>query len=152
MNAEEARKHRKKRLNGCDWYDCNTCPHEDCVSDEEKADRYLEDKHRKDAIRKRRQYDLRKQNHLCVKCGIALSDNRTICDECSRKQSEKYNRKWLDRQKQNRILNIRLEGICSLCRKRKTARDSKLCPECLEKARKSVAKALETQIRNRKEA
>lgn len=86
-------------------------------------------------------YEYYKSHKICVRCSQEdVERNHTLCLECmmkNREESLKYNRKHRkERQEKNRIrakkryYNLKEQGICTCCGKRRTRKDKVLCTYC----------------------
>lgn len=136
----------RRWYNACDWEDCSTCPHKDCISDEELAEkRFAEFKKIASRCGKKR-YHSRKEKGLCVGCGRKPHEVGSIyCFEC-----RAYHRKALSAyQKRNYILKVRNPELCYRCRARPRVYGKKLCTHCLESAELSCLKARVRRRQNR---
>lgn len=85
--------------------------------------------------RKKKLYEERKFNHLCVHCGKALPDNYkyTNCEKCRaklRQACERNNRK-------NGIFP-RDTSLCHLCQRKSPLKYKKVCADCYEKLCKNL--------------
>lgn len=69
-------------------------------------------------------YDYRKQNGLCVKCGIPALNGKVHCQSCLEKEKIK--------KRENREF-FKQMGLCPRCGKNRLFGDEKNCPECLAK-------------------
>lgn len=74
------------------------------------------------AERAKKQYNDRKEQGLCAKCGkVPARNGKTTCGGCAEKQKEKY--------KADRDFFLSL-GLCPKCGKNKLFGTEKNCPEC----------------------
>lgn len=72
----------------------------------------------------KKEYARRREEHLCVRCGIALDNSKSMCPECAEKERLRVaeNRKALKGM-----------GYCPRCGKNKLYGDEKECIECAAK-------------------
>lgn len=71
--------------------------------------------------RRKELYNLRKENHLCVKCGKP-NDSTTVCCSNCREKINKYGR-------ESRLF-FKENGICPRCRKNRIFKNENECVEC----------------------
>ena len=71
-----------------------------------------------------RHYRKRKENGLCVRCGVTLDRKGIYCSKCLEKRRE-YVKQTRDFYRKNHL--------CSVCGKNKVFGDEKTCPECRAK-------------------
>ena len=136
------RLHNKAYLNGCDYWDCDTCPHSECVADVEKSL-----KRRKDASR--RSYAVH-ENHnkkgLCRMCNEPLSSrSKYFCD----KHLAAHNLIALKQNRARYVRRIRDEKLCFLCQKVPHLKDKKICENCYQVVTSNLAKGRFTQQQRR---
>lgn len=87
-------KHRKdyhKSKNGCDWHDCETCPHNECIADEDLIDEFSNNriKYSKNYYEKRKKLD--KENNLCRMCHKEKPvEGKKTCQACLDKDKKRY--------------------------------------------------------------
>lgn len=85
---------------------------------------------KKNQEQKKSLYRSRKEQGLCVRCGKKALKNHVLCLECNVRNNR--------RAKENRSKNKEyIENKCKRCNNQ-CVPGKKLCPECLEKARKSI--------------
>lgn len=86
-------------------------------------------------------YEYYKSHNICVRCGQEDAEkNHTMCLECmmkSREYSLKYNKKHRkERREKDRIrakkryYNLKEQGICICCGRRKTHNNKVMCNQC----------------------
>lgn len=137
------RKQRDLRhTNGCDWHDCDTCPHDECISDVDEAMKWQR-KHKEwvqKSERKRSEY-LRK-NNLCTRCrkAPALEGKRkcAICAEKARLEAIEYRRKHPKPHK------IKDSNLCFICQKNPCYDEHKVCYDCYQVRLRTLKQAKES--------
>jgi len=128
----------RRWYNACDWEDCSSCPHKDCISDEELAEKRASE-YKKVASRcNKKRYYSRKEKGLCVRCGVNPHEDGSIyCFDC-----RAYHRKALSaHQKRYYVLKVRDSRLCYRCRARPKLLGKELCAHCFESAELSCLKA-----------
>lgn len=135
---ERKRQNYRKKINGCDWYDCETCPHEDCIANEKKAINFI---NRKNEMT-RKSYHKLKNTALCHKCHKNTPEiNHKYCKECLLKEKDRYNRRKY-KLKENYIVKVKKSDTCVRCGKE--IYKGKLCKEhydiCLQNLSKVKVK------------
>lgn len=131
----------RRYLNACDWHDCESCPHEDCIADIEKSlDR------RKRKYKKNYAYKKAKQEKgFCFNCGKPVSSlSKWFCDDCRTKINKKRRGK-----QQQYLKHPKNPKLCWLCNKLPPIEDKKLCLSCYMKQSKILAKARLIQQKKR---
>lgn len=144
MNKEQRHLACLRFKNGCDWGDCDTCPHEDCIADEEKI---LENKkkHRKYC----REYKKRKrawcrENGICSKCmKRPVVSGAKMCDKCHKNATRSAMTRYHYSTKEER-------NECRFCNKPAVS-GKRTCEYHLEIYRQRAIKAAEISREKRHE-
>lgn len=148
------RQYDLSHLNGCDWHDCNTCPHSECISDIDKALEWQSNRRKRNREYSRKRFNYLKENKLCIRCHkVPAVEGKSKCSDClekSRLETIRY------RQSHPKPNKLRDENLCYVCQKKPCYGEHKVCYDCyqikfqaIQKARKSIAyKIAHEQVSN----
>lgn len=134
--------YRRAYYNGCDHWDCNTCPHSKCVADVKKSLK----RHKNASRMSARTQKIHYRKGLCKSCNEPISPrSKFFCEKHRIKHN--YNQLFINRA--HYIKRIRDEKLCFTCQKAPPLKDKKICENCYQVTASNLAKGRFTQRQRR---